>query len=460
MQHASDATSVGVRVGAVNAVSQVLENTCSHGILRELLPPLCNLIHDKAEKVRVAVVKLLQHIKKVPNIKYYKIVSVNHLMARIVAEPKTNNGVVSGLTGLMVNSYAPEIADVEQLVSRTQKFLADYPRAAPAFYSNLKKYRSASYICQLVVGLYHCLCFELESHRRAVEKRRNFGKRSRIEDLSSDNDNEVDLVLCGTLVNVILVLWTSIKTDLDQSVEWSEFVASEIEGQSLIDMVACFDRISAMSLPHGDDDGDDGDETQVKDICNQSSRLLLQCAALLPQATVNSLIKKIPSNSDTSKSPAYFALMSVWGLGIGDELASSIAAAFGDDPIVAATEEVLSSQKRRSGATKSLAMRMDPLRAVRIVSAILQANDTSSNVARDSLVQCDSLYKTLRKASEYTLHVVSGDMVSDLLQVRDQLTSSVCSRSPLKCQKGQTYLFFWNLAKHLVGSFCTRKHSA
>jgi condensin-2 complex subunit G2 len=420
VKHASDATSIAVRAGAVNAIAHILATPSSHAILRELLPPLGNLIHDKAEKVRLAVVKLLQRIKKVPNIKYYKVVSVHHLMARLVAEqPKkaNNNSVIAGLTELMVNSYAPENADVEQLVGRTQKFLADYPRAAPTFYSHLKKFRSSSFICQLVVGLYHCLCYELKSNQKTAEKRRSqSGKRCRTEDQTTDKDDnnnaDVNLVLCCTLVNVMLVLWTSIKADLDQSVEWSDFVASEIEGQSLIDMVSWFDHMSTISSPNEDDDGD---EAHWKDICNHSSRLLLQCAALLPHSAAESLMKELPSNSGTSKSPAYYALMSVWGFGIGDELASSIAAAFGDDPMIVpvpAGDNLPSIRRGLGGASESLALKTDPLRAVRIVSAILKADDPSSNTARDSLVNCDPLFNTLQKASVYALHVISGDVVS------------------------------------------------
>jgi condensin-2 complex subunit G2 len=432
VKHASDATSVAVRASAVNAIAHILETPSSHAILRELLPPLGNLIHDKAEKVRLAVVKLLQRIKKVPNIKYYKVVSVNHLMARLVAEPpkkkaNNNNSVVAGLTGLMVNSFAPENADVEQLVGRTQKFLIDYPRAAPTFYANLKKFRSSSFICQLVVGLYHCLCFELQAHQKAVEKRRSKGgKRSRIEENPTfEVDKNVNLVQCGTLVNVILVLWTSIKADLDQSVEWSDFVASEVEGKSLLDMVSCFDDLAVMALPNDEEEDDDGDEVGRKDICNHSSRLLLQCAALLPRAAVDSLAKELPSTSGASQSPAYFALMSVWGAVIGDELAASIAAAFGDDSMILPARDGLRSKKKRlGGKSKSPGLKMDPLRAVRIVSAILKADDPSSNTARDSLVHCDSLLDSLRKASEYALCVVSGNMVSVRLSSRrhDQLT--------------------------------------
>lgn len=416
VQHASDASSVAVRAGAVDAISQLLEAPSSHAILRELLPSLGNLIHDKAEKVRAAVVKLLQRIKKVPNIKYYKIVPVNHLMARLVEEPKTNSSVASALTGLMVNSYAPESADVEQLVGRTQKFLMDYPRAAPTFYTNLRKFRAPSYVCQLVVGLYHCLAIameELESKQRKTEMRRVDGKRSRTED-NQDNfeSEEVDLALCGTLANVIFVLWTSIKDDLDHSPEWSDFVASEIEAQSLIDMVICIDQLKNSF------DGEEDEDAQQHHIavCNQTSKHLLQCAALLSPTAVENVVDKLPVNSDAAKTPAYLALLSIWGFDIGRELSFPIAAAFGDSPSQLHSETNSNSKKHRSGDVHSIPSirRMDPLEAIRIIGAILQRDDPSSSTGRESLIQCDTLFNELQRVSDIVLQLLSGGKVCRL----------------------------------------------
>ena len=76
VRHASDASSSAVRAAAVNAVTILLEEGKTHAVLRSLLPSVGNLIHDKVQKVRLAVVHMLLVIKRLRGIKYYNVVRV------------------------------------------------------------------------------------------------------------------------------------------------------------------------------------------------------------------------------------------------------------------------------------------------------------------------------------------------------------------------------------------------
>jgi len=86
-QQACDASSPLVRAGAIGALTVVLENSGSHGVLKALLPLLGNLIHDDSERVRVAMVKMLTKVKTMRGLKFFHIVKVPHLHARLAAEP-------------------------------------------------------------------------------------------------------------------------------------------------------------------------------------------------------------------------------------------------------------------------------------------------------------------------------------------------------------------------------------
>ena len=85
-KHTSDASSSAVRAAAVNAVTTLLEEEKSHAVLRPLLSNVGNLIHDKTEKVRLAVVNMLLFVKRLRGIKYYHVVPADHLLSRLADE--------------------------------------------------------------------------------------------------------------------------------------------------------------------------------------------------------------------------------------------------------------------------------------------------------------------------------------------------------------------------------------
>ena len=134
--HASDASSAAVRVGAVEAILRLLEEPQSHAVLRTLLPGIGNLIHDQSESVRLATIELLQEIKELQGFKYYEIVTVDQLTARLAVDgPK----VAYQLCALLFNSVVPEGSEQKQR-SRALKFIDRYPEAAIVFFGYMRKF--------------------------------------------------------------------------------------------------------------------------------------------------------------------------------------------------------------------------------------------------------------------------------------------------------------------------------
>lgn len=223
-EHASDASSSAVRVGAVNAISILLDASESHAVLRALLPGVGNLIHDKVERVRLAVVRLLAKIKTIPGIKYYHVVPVHHLLARLVEEgrPPKNlcNPVASALTNLMLNSYFPQNVATADQVSRTVQFLSSDPLAAKVFYANLSTHLAVNSVSKLAAMLLRCLVVAVQADAgddKEKRKRRRYGSKDHQDDDKDERHDEVeDLIsatntrLMASIAETICSLWESV----------------------------------------------------------------------------------------------------------------------------------------------------------------------------------------------------------------------------------------------------------
>ena len=171
-KHASDASSSAVRASAVNAVTTLLEEDKSHAVLRPLLSNLGNLIHDKTEKVRLAVVNMLLFVKKLPGIKYYHVVPANHLLSRLADEGRGNNNptgpVAIGLSNLLSNSFFPTGSKktMTDIINRTLRLFTDSPEAAVVFYNNASSQLSINSIAKLITALMKCLCYFIIEEKR------------------------------------------------------------------------------------------------------------------------------------------------------------------------------------------------------------------------------------------------------------------------------------------------------
>jgi len=431
-EHASDATSAAVRVGALNAVTLLLEAPQSHAVLRELLPSLGNLIHDKVEKVRLATVRMLLRVKKVPDIKYYHIVPLDHLGARFAEEGKTNptNSVASALTDLMVNSYFPvgeNIAPAEQ-IRRTLKFLTDDPDAALVFYANLSKFRSVDAVARLAVKLLRCLHSAIEREQLREHKKRTAksGKRRRRladedENADSADGESFPAALMASLAEAIDILWESIEKYLQGDDEWNDFLVDEFSGATL---TAILSYCEEKAKNTGADDDEEAE--YIRDDCFRTSAAILRCAGRLPVKTAGGLVTYISSLLEAVEEPddrddddeedndtpsdnvtSHVALLCSWDMAdeVALSLAASINSAFQGDLLVGSP--IANSKKRRnrrsSGSSDNGAVAVPQLPAtvaLNVLSEILRGSDPSSVTAREALLQSERAFKSIEKALE------------------------------------------------------------
>jgi len=176
-RHASDSMSASVRAAAVGGVTTLLTLEAPRAVLRSILPRLGNLIHDTAESVRHAVVRLLLQVKQVPTIKYFHVVPPHHLVARL--EVETSSSVITSLVRLVANSYFCE--NVDERHRRARLIMEESPSAARALFGNCANCVPSTKMAELAVALWDTkdeLCAN------------DTGKRVRQESKQEDSDDE------------------------------------------------------------------------------------------------------------------------------------------------------------------------------------------------------------------------------------------------------------------------------
>uniref|UniRef100_A0A1B6JB81 Uncharacterized protein n=2 Tax=Homalodisca liturata TaxID=320908 RepID=A0A1B6JB81_9HEMI len=201
---ASDGSDAGVRRALYDGLAVLLLNPESAAYLARILPGLRDCIHDENEKVRKSFVRLLCGVKNMPDppIKYWKIVTVNHLAARLELE---NLEVGSELSKLLMSNIYTADQSVDKFLFRLLNFIKISPRAARKLFQfsiKVLDYKNALRVMiTILLNLRaHVKKKEAENHcpeqhqeenevRQSVPKRK---KRKSAEVLQSISENDQD----------------------------------------------------------------------------------------------------------------------------------------------------------------------------------------------------------------------------------------------------------------------------
>ena len=413
-QLASDAPSSNVRASVLTAVTKLLEQSNTHAVLRPLLPALGNLLHDRVENVRVAAVRLLLQIKATPGFKYYHVVPVHHLLARLATETKSTGPVAQALTALMLNSYVP--SDNRQAITRTVRFLQENPTSAQVFYANVAAHMPVTQVVKLTLLLWKALMTAIHgSEAEQMGELKGNNKRLRTKGRQSkstaDSENDVaspgdftglvsrtDITLWSRLAETISVLWGSVENEIDQS-DYNECHLALMDGFAGEILMK-----TLKLLEQGPD------ETQ--DDRYRTAAAILRCCGRLPSDAVHDLVQYIGKVLDnpTVNSSAHVALLCLWGK--TEQVA----------PILAYS---LSNTNRglfrlsNSPLNDSDISPIDSTIALGIVTDLLRGSDPSSVAARESILQSPTARSSLATALEKGLHRVQvllkdGNVLADM----------------------------------------------
>jgi len=244
---ARDAASTAVRAAVVKGLGFVLDNVLSHEAMRQVLPALAPLLHDRSDKVRAEMARLLRAVQGLRSFALTDVVDSEQVLARLALDAAVPE-VASELSGLLVPSLFPEDASVQELLSRTVKCMKTHAAAGLAFYANLHHHVSSVRVCRLVLVVHKAIkkaCHDSAAAARrqesgslgalagAGEAARAGSKRGRGEDGEEDEDMEDEgiqangggssrrgklradnTMLMAALLRVAHVAWASISDEV------------------------------------------------------------------------------------------------------------------------------------------------------------------------------------------------------------------------------------------------------
>ena len=430
-KHSSDAASAAVRAESVATVSLLLEAEHSRAVLRPLLPSLGNLIHDKVEKVRVAVVKMLLKIKKIRGLKYYHVVPVEHLLARLQAEGEVLDSptsvVATELTGLMLNSYFPQgdgVTGADQM-KRTLTFLTNNDGAASIFYQNIAYHLSIGSVAKLAAMLLQCLSAAIDADVKestaaasSKSKKKRSKKRGRDENSSDDEEegssggdktlNASNTRLMAAITETICCLWESIAPSLTEAnnEEINDYLTDAFSGSVLTDALSHFEQ-------KHEDAVEDEDKVQQME-CRRICSAILRCAGNLTPAVVDGLSSRISTMEVTENTnlTAHMALLCVWGMeedvakAIGKSIKQGLMDGTDEDAMMEEPRRQSTKRNARSEKRKGTTAEDDMLPfanmpaslAIASLSNILRGVDPSCVAARDAILDSASACSALEGA--------------------------------------------------------------
>ncbi|KAJ8419130.1 hypothetical protein AAFF_G00006290 [Aldrovandia affinis] len=218
---AADTNSADVRCSVFKCMIIILDNNMSHPLLEQLFPAMKNCLHDQSEKVRVAFVDLLLKIKAVRAAKFWKVCSMEHLLARLAID---SNPVSKRITNLLFNSFFPVNQSEEVWCERCVTLIQMNPGAARKFYQYAHAYTAPTNIAKLMLTIRRCLNACIRSTKDVNER-----DRSNKENISVLDDVLAlqDTATMAGLLEVVVILWKSIRRSLELNQEALQYTTAK-----------------------------------------------------------------------------------------------------------------------------------------------------------------------------------------------------------------------------------------
>jgi condensin-2 complex subunit G2 len=448
MDHSSDSSSAVVRAAAIEAFITLLGSNQTHAVVRNLLPALGNLIHDKSEKVRLATVKMLLCVKRAPGIRFYHVVPADQLSARFVAEAAIHrnprNPVARELTALMLNSFFPNGSNVStsKQLKRTVTYLLTDPVAASVFYANLADHLEVDSVVKLILLLYSCLKSAVEVEQAAQlrdslkqkKRRRRPSTEETVDTEDIDKLSASNTTLMASLAATIDVLWESIIDHLN--------TGANKDSKSMLQETVLAENCMTTVLSHFEQKGiENSSRTDEAEISCRSSSFstcvsMMACASRLDtKATgeianfvshsMESMTTGTPDESTVYLLCSYLAFLCQTQEGT-EEVATLLSKSIEKSVLgeaadfLAATMDGSDSRRRRSSLRSATAKsagvdsELDPRIAWNVLEHVMQGASSEGRTIRDALIVSDDATSRLQKAFLKGIHFVERLLGSDL----------------------------------------------
>lgn len=424
----------------MEAIISLLDIPQSHAVLRPLLPSLGNLVHDKSERVRSSALKMLLKVKEIRGIRYYHVVPVSHLTARLSEETRLHhdprNAISRQLTALMLNSYfpqGPKVSGADQL-QRTLTFFHTDPDAAVAFYANLVDLLDKESLVKFIAMLLTCLKSGVEVEQNKKPETTNSKKKRRRSPIQQQECFQESLepsnialmtALTETLCIMVESIMPNIDTDFDD--ECKDLLLERFSEVNFVNILEYFGRLGYEYNDHGSEEASD---------CLRTFSALLRCMAQLPKETVDCISDFIfasMSSWNQEYYPPHLALshlapLCAWGMTpeVIESLARSIQLPFKEEsnifsPLSISLDEPMIEPHRGSNRrqiNQSLVVpEQNPCTALAVINMILQGRDPSSNFLKEQILTCENSCASIKSALERGIRLAEKVFVADAVRL-------------------------------------------
>ncbi len=425
-----------MRATAIKTVTTLLEEDKTHAVLRSLLPSLGNLIHDKSEKVRLAVVEMLLFVKKIRGMKYYHIVDPQNLLGRLADEGRGRNNptgpVAIGLSELLSNSFFPvgKNKTMSDIINRTLRLLTDNPDAAVTFYRNAGTQLGVNSISKLIAALMRCLCMLI-----VQEKKMNCEDISNLSIVMADDEIDSAKVppntaLMATIAESISILWGSIEADLEheQNESAADILMEVFSGNVLTEVYSHFESKTVEDL----------EDAKMAE-CSRACVAILNCAGKMKETEIDGLrahvigeLAKATNMPPEQRTRVNFspnmALLCQWGMteDVAQCLSNSILNYFSPENLDGKPKQSKKRKQRgKMAATKDELPQLDIETSLGILGNILKGSYPASLSARDSIIKSDAALTAIstalqsaRAAAETIIKSPSGESEVSIAKIK------------------------------------------
>lgn len=429
-------TSSSVREQALITTASLLATSQSHSVLRPLLPSLGNLVHDKAEKVRLAAIKLLRRIKQTPGIHFYHVVPVDHISARFAEEEAVTrdrkNAVNKELTALMLTSYFPQGRNItaSDQMQRTIAFIMTDPSAAASFYANLADYLEIKSIAKFIVMLLTCLKSAVQTEQsqqlKSVETQKKRRRAPSIPDHSKHHEQNISASNTSLMVGIAEAMCTlleSVEGALSQTSNEpiKALLQDRLCNANIPNILAHFENNALVS--HSSSSGELNGQDDNFRIC----RAILRCASWLPKDSVPGIAEFVSHSLEAIANDGniasihvsgHLALLAEWGMinDIARELADSLESTLDDtmelsllSPCLESTKRIKRNRSRSSKGRKSVSKwslsGFPPKFACSVLNDILRGSSDSCLSLRQKLFASakatETIHNSLSRAMKF-----------------------------------------------------------
>jgi condensin-2 complex subunit G2 len=401
-----------------------------------------NLIHDKTEKVRLATVNLLLKVKDTKGIRFYHVVPVSHLTARLAEEYRINQNpttpVAKELTKLMLNSYFPQGSKVKgaDQLKRTLTFFMTDPSAAIVFYANLVDLLEEEAVIKFIVMLLACLKSAVDTDQASkvrnskTQKKRRRQQHQEEQKSQQQNLSASNTALMAALAETIAILVEALIPILEDDHPCKVVLVDRFAELGVINILAHFEEIASDNTSQNNEE-----EVTKRNDSLRTYAAILRCLAQLPQDTVDGIVGFIASSLsclNEEMRPLHFIMshlapLCVWGMteDIASTLAKSMESAFhNEDSFLSPCSLMSLSMKSRQSnvAKKKNKSKVDlptlsPDVAFGIVNHILKGSNLSSAFIRQELLQSQEAYSCLKQCLEMGIIYAERLFVTDTVRM-------------------------------------------